>query len=163
MNDFISVGIDVSKAALDIALSPESKPFRVENRPSGILQLLTKLPPPEACLVTLEGSGGYERLVIAELLDRGYHVALANPRQVRDFAKGIGILAKTDALDASVLARWAGGGAFAWDTTAGRRVLLEMLATFEIWPSWPSWPPCTSASEFYQKGESPFQAFVSSL
>jgi transposase len=56
--------------------------------------------------VTLEASGGYERLVIAELLDRGYHVALANPRQVRDFAKATGILAKTDALDARVLARF---------------------------------------------------------
>jgi transposase len=106
MNDFISVGIDVSKAALDVALAPESKPFRVENQRKAIQELLAKLPAPGTCLVTLEGSGGYERLVIAELLDHGHHVAMVNPRQVRDFAKGLGILAKTDALDATVLARF---------------------------------------------------------
>jgi transposase len=104
MNGFTYVGIDVSKDALDVALSPESKPFRVDNNRSGIQKLLAKLPTPGTCLITLEGSGGYERLVIAELLDRGHHVALVNPRQVRDFARGMGILAKTDALDATVLA-----------------------------------------------------------
>jgi transposase len=106
MDGFIFVGIDVSKGALDVALSPEAKPFRVDNDREGIQKLLAKLPEPGTCLITLEGSGGYERLVIAELLDRGHHVALVNPRQVRDFAKGMGILAKTDALDASVLARF---------------------------------------------------------
>lgn len=106
MDDFISVGIDVSKAALDVALSPDAKPFRVDNDRLGVLKLCAQLPTPGSCLVTLEGSGGYERLVIAELLDRGHRVALVNPRQVRDFAKGMGILAKTDALDAVVLAKF---------------------------------------------------------
>jgi transposase len=106
MNDFISVGIDVSKAALDVALSPDSKPFRVDNDRGGVQKLCARLPAPGSCRITLEGSGGYERLVIAELLDRGHRVALANPRQVRDFAKGMGILAKTDALDAAVLAKF---------------------------------------------------------
>jgi transposase len=106
MNGFTYVGMDVSKDALDVALSPDSKPFRVDNSRDGIQKLLPKLPAPGTCLITLEGSGGYERLVIAELLDRGHHVALVNPRQVRDFARGMGILAKTDALDATVLARF---------------------------------------------------------
>jgi transposase len=106
MDGFIFVGIDVSKRALDVALSPQAKPFRVDNDREGIQKLLAKLPEPGTCLITLEGSGGYERLVIAELLDRGHQVALVNPRQVRDFARGLGILAKTDALDATVLARF---------------------------------------------------------
>lgn len=106
MNALSSVGIDVSKATLDVALTPEAKPFSVSNERDGIDKLLAKLPAPGTCLITLEGSGGYERLVIAELLDRGHHVALANPRQVRDFAKGLGILAKTDEIDARVLARF---------------------------------------------------------
>lgn len=100
------IGIDVSKNALDVALSPESKPFRVTNDREGVQKIVAQLPSPGACLVTLEGSGGYERLVIAELLDRGHRVAMANPRQVRDFAKGLGILAKTDAIDATVLAKF---------------------------------------------------------
>jgi len=106
MNALNSVGIDVSKASLEVALAPDAKPFSVANERSGIDKLHEKLPAPGTCLITLEGSGGYERLVVAELLDRGHHVALANPRQVRDFAKGLGILAKTDEIDASVLARF---------------------------------------------------------
>jgi len=106
MNALTSVGIDVSKATLEVALAPEAKPFSVANERSGIDKLQDKLPAPGTCLITLEGSGGYERLVIAELLDRGHHVALVNPRQVRDFAKGLGILAKTDEIDACVLARF---------------------------------------------------------
>ena len=72
MDEFISVGIDVSKAALDVALSPEAKPFRVDNNRAGVDKLRAKLPAPGTCLITLEGSGGYERLVIAELLDHGH-------------------------------------------------------------------------------------------
>jgi transposase len=106
MNDFTFVGIDVSKDALDVALAPDAKPFRVDNDRDGVLKFLGLLPTPGTCLITLEGSGGYERLVIAELLERGHRVAMANPRQVRDFAKGLGILAKTDPIDATVLAKF---------------------------------------------------------
>lgn len=106
MESFMFVGIDVAKDTLDVALSPESKPFHVANSRDGVQKIVSQLPPPGTCLVTLEGSGGYERLVIAELLDGGHRVAMANPRQVRDFAKGMGILAKTDALDATVLAKF---------------------------------------------------------
>jgi transposase len=106
MNDFTFVGIDVSKDALDVALASDAKPFRVANDRDGVRKLLGLLPTPGTCLITLEGSGGYERLVIAELLERGHRVAMANPRQVRDFAKGLGILAKTDPIDARVLAKF---------------------------------------------------------
>jgi transposase len=106
MNDFTFVGIDVSKDSLDVALAPDAKPFEVTNDPDGIKTILDRLPAPDTCLVTLEGSGGYERLVVAELLQRGHRVAMANPRQVREFAKGLGILAKTDPIDATVLARF---------------------------------------------------------
>jgi transposase len=106
MNVVSCVGIDVSKARLDVALAPDAKPFSVGNERDGFEQLCAKLPAPGTCLITLEGSGGYERPVIAELLERGHHVALANPRQVRDFAKGHGILAKTDKIDATVLAQF---------------------------------------------------------
>lgn len=100
------VGIDVAKAKLDVALTPETKPFTVSNNADGVVELIDKLPAPGSCLITLEGSGGYERFVIAQLLDLGHLVALVNPRQVRDLAKGLGKLAKTDAIDASVLARF---------------------------------------------------------
>jgi transposase len=106
MNDFTFVGIEVSKDGLDVALAPDAKPFRVANDREGVQTLVEQLPTPGTCLVTLEGSGGYERLVIAELLQRGHRVARANPRQVRDFARGLGILAKTDPLDARVLAKF---------------------------------------------------------
>ena len=106
MNDFSFVGIDVAKATLEVALTPEAKSFTVDNERTGIEKLLAKLPTAGTCLITLEGSGGYERLVVAELLDAGHRVAMANPRQVRDFAKGLGILAKTDPIDAKVLAKF---------------------------------------------------------
>ena len=106
MNDSVSIGIDVSKASLDVALSPATKPFSITNDRESIQKLITKLPNPGTCLITLEGSGGYERLLIAELLDAGHRVARVNPRQVRDFAKALGILAKTDAIDAMVIAKF---------------------------------------------------------
>ena len=64
------------------------------------------MPQPETCLVVVEATGGYERLLVADLLDAGHLVAVVNPRQVRDFAKALGILAKTDRIDAAVIARF---------------------------------------------------------
>lgn len=106
MDELSYIGVDVAKDALEIALGPESKTFSVPNDRAGIGQLLPRLPPPATCVVVLEPSGGFERVAIAELLQAGYSVALVNPRQVRDFAKGIGVLAKTDAIDARILARF---------------------------------------------------------
>jgi transposase len=100
------IGVDVAKVSLEIALGPEAKTFSVPNDRVGLGQLLKRLPEPGTCVVVLEASGGFEGMPIAELLQAGHAVALVNPRQVRDFAKGIGVLAKTDPLDARVLARF---------------------------------------------------------
>ena len=100
------IGIDVAKDTLEVALKYDAKSFTVGNDLAGIAQLLKRLPTAGTCVVVLEGSGGYERDVIAELLQAGHRVALVNPRQVRDFAKGLGHLAKTDAIDARVLAKF---------------------------------------------------------
>lgn len=68
--------------------------------------MLAQLPPPDQARVVIEATGGYEHQLVAALLDAGYCVAVVNPRQVRDFAKALGILAKTDRIDAGVLARF---------------------------------------------------------
>ena len=100
------VGVDVSKDSLEVALQYDAKSFNVRNDLSGITQLLKRLPKAGTCVVVLEGSGGYEREAIAELLQAGHRVALVNPRQVRQFANGLGHLAKTDPIDARVLAKF---------------------------------------------------------
>lgn len=102
----VYIGIDVAKESLEVALGPDAKPFSIANDQQSLSKLLEKLSEPGQCVLILEASGGYERLCIAQLLGAGHRVALANPRQVRDFAKGIGILAKTDSIDARVLARF---------------------------------------------------------
>lgn len=103
------VAIDVAKETLEIGCStPDAvRVRRVANAPAGFRELLKALPPRAHTAVVLEATGGYERNVIAELLEAGYRVALVNPRQVRDFAKGWGILAKTDRIDARVIALFA--------------------------------------------------------
>jgi transposase len=103
----ITVGIDVAKARLDIALRPTEEHWQVANTEAGIAALLARLRPLAPALIVLEASGGWERLVAATLAAAGLPVAVVNPRQVRDFAKAIGQLAKTDALDAAVLAHFA--------------------------------------------------------
>lgn len=100
------IGVDVAKQSLEIVLSVRSPSFSINNDPAGVRSLLSRLPKPGECVVVLEGSGGYERLLVAELLQAGHRVAIVNPRQVRDFAKGLGLLAKTDAIDAVLLARF---------------------------------------------------------
>ena len=100
------VGIDVSKDQLDVAILPEGKKLPVARNRQGYQKLLAELPAPGTCLIILEATGGYEREVVAELLDRGHHVAVVNPRQVRDYARALGILAKTDEIDARVLAQF---------------------------------------------------------
>jgi transposase len=101
------VGVDVSKKSLDVHLLPEGKSFTFKQDASGRQALLAGLPAVGTCLIVVEATGGYERLLIAELTSAGHQVARINPRQARDFAKALGILAKTDRIDASVLARFA--------------------------------------------------------
>jgi transposase len=100
------VGIDVSKAALDVAFGSDGEEVQVANDEGGVAELSARLAQAKPVLVVLEATGGYEWLVAATLAGRGQPVAVVNPRQVRDFAKGAGILAKTDRIDARVLARF---------------------------------------------------------
>jgi transposase len=100
------VGIDIAKRTLDVHVLPERTSLKPPNDSKGRGQLREKLPPPGECLIVVEATGGYERALVAELIDAGHQVAVVNPRQVRDFAKACGILAKTDRIDAAVLARF---------------------------------------------------------
>lgn len=98
------VGIDVAKANLDVAEGSTGAIWRVANDEVGIAEALRRLEVLTPALVVLEATGGYEAPVAAALGAAGLPVAVVNPRQVRDFAKSTGKLAKTDALDARVLA-----------------------------------------------------------
>ncbi|HTQ23982.1 MAG TPA: IS110 family transposase [Candidatus Binataceae bacterium] len=98
------VGIDVAKAQLDVALGPKGERFAVANDERGISALLKLLEP--ADLMIIEATGGLEVPVASALATAGIGVAVVNPRQVRDFARATGRLAKTDALDAQVLVRF---------------------------------------------------------
>jgi transposase len=101
------VGIDVAKNHFDVHLLPAQSSFRVSSDAKGRHQLQSQLPTPQSCLIVLEPTGAYHLTLVAELVAAGHAVAVVNPRQIRDFAKALGILAKTDTLDATVLARFA--------------------------------------------------------
>ena len=98
------VGIDVAKAALDVFVGSAGTAFTVANDEVGIRDLVRQLVP--ADFVILEATGGLETPVASALAAAGIAVAIVNPRQVRDFARATGRLAKTDRLDAEVLARF---------------------------------------------------------
>lgn len=101
------VGIDVSKAHLDVVARPGGEPERFSNDEQGIAALLSKLKDLSPRLVVLEATGGLQASVVAALAVAGVPVAVVNPRQARDFAKATGKLAKTDAIDAAALAHFA--------------------------------------------------------
>jgi transposase len=101
------VGVDVSKDKLDICVIPGGELSDFANDPGGIAKLVALLKQLSPAAVVLEATGGYERTALFAMQDAGLPVTLANPRQVRDFAKGIGQLAKTDRIDAAVLAQFA--------------------------------------------------------
>jgi transposase len=101
------VGIDISKNHLDVSVRPNGEAYRVTNDEAGIGQLVAKLTTPLPTLVVMEATGGYELSAASALAVAGVAVAVVNPRQVRDFAKATGKLAKTDAIDAGVLAQFA--------------------------------------------------------
>lgn len=108
MNERTSyVGIDVSKATLDMAVRPTEQRWSVSNDEKGIDQLVPRLVTLSPALVVLEATGGLEVAVLGALAAAGLPVVAVNPRQVRDFAKATGHLAKTDRLDAYVLAHFA--------------------------------------------------------
>jgi transposase len=101
------VGIDVSKAVLDVAVAPTNENWSVANSSEGMEELVKRLASLQTTLIVLEASGGLERRAVAALAGAGLAVVAVNPRQVRDFAKATGKLAKTDAIDAAVLALFA--------------------------------------------------------
>jgi transposase len=105
-----AVGIDVSKAWLDVAVRPTGTPERFPNTAAGQAALVAHLAAIAAAqspeLVVVEATGGLERGVVSALDGAGVAVAVVNPRQIRDFARCLGRLAKTDRIDAQVLARY---------------------------------------------------------
>ena len=100
----VVVGIDVSKAMLDTAALPGGEVLQFANDANGIGELSTKLKSLAADLVVMEATGGYETAVATALVGAGFRVAVVNPRQIRDFAKATGRLAKNDRIDAQVIA-----------------------------------------------------------
>jgi transposase len=136
------VGIDVSKAHLDVAIRPEGEPTRHRNDPAGIAAIVARIGPLAPALVVVESTGGLEMPVAAALAAAGIPVAVINPRQARDFAKAAGRLAKTDRIDAEVLAHFAEAirpsarpmdepAARALDALLGRRNQLVGMRTME--------------------------------
>jgi transposase len=100
------VGIDIAKRTLEVHVLPKRDSLKHNNDSKGRRQLREKLPSPGECLIIVEATGGYERALVAELIDAGYHVAVVNPRQARAFATACGNIAKTDRIDAALLARF---------------------------------------------------------
>ena len=100
-------GLDVSKQKLDVAVRPQGRHFVTPNNDRGIKQLVKRLAALKPRLIVLEASGGYEFLVTAALAEAQLPVALINPQAVRKFAGATGKLAKTDKIDAQVLAHFA--------------------------------------------------------
>jgi transposase len=138
MNDYM--GIDVSKARLDVHARAADRDEAFSNDEAGIAALVAYARATAPRLMVLEATGGLERALVATLMAAGLPIAVVNPRQVRDFAKASGRLAKTDRIDARVLAQFAqaiqpvqralpdeAAQAFA-DQLTRRRQLVEMLA-----------------------------------
>jgi len=108
-NELIFVGIDVSKATLEVALDDNSKTRTLSNDDKGLKALLDELKAVAArvAVVLLEATGGLERAAAAALCANGFDVMVVNPRQAHDFAKALGYLAKTDSTDARALSHFA--------------------------------------------------------
>ena len=103
----VYVGIDVSKSCVDVAVRPTGQMWTISNDESGIRELVSRLKALDPAIVVLESTGGLELPSVAALAAAALPVAIVNPRQVRDFARATGTLAKTDALDALALAHFA--------------------------------------------------------
>jgi transposase len=138
--DIIAVGIDVSKERLDVAVRPEAEAFAVANSPAGLQELTTRLRERSPAIVALEATGGFETLAAATLAAAGLPVVVVNPAQIRAFAHAVGQRAKTDPIDAGVIARFAAvvrpelrplpdpATRLLADLMARRRQIVEMIA-----------------------------------
>jgi transposase len=102
----VFVGIDVSKSRLDVAVRPSGEVWQFTNDEAGFAPLVEKLKQLEPKLVVMEATGGYQAPLVAALTVAGIAVAVVNPRQVRHFGRATGELAKTDAIDAEIIARF---------------------------------------------------------
>ena len=100
------IGVDVSKDRLDVYARPSGETAQFDNDPSGLKALRKWLQRYAECHVVLEPTGGYERAVVRELLEAKVTLSVVNARQIRDFAKATGRLAKTDRIDAQVIAHF---------------------------------------------------------
>lgn len=98
------IGIDISKAFLDVHILPYNKIMQFKNNPKGIQKLIAKLTTFSQPSVVMEATGGYEKPVAQALKKADFSTSVVNPRQIRDFAKALGKLAKTDKIDAQVIA-----------------------------------------------------------
>ena len=107
MEEKVFVGVDVSKDSLDVAIGTHKDIITFVNDQKGVDSLAKRLKRIDAQLTVFESTGGYELLAASCLAEAGLAVVIVNPRQVRNFAKATGILAKTDAIDARVIARFA--------------------------------------------------------
>jgi transposase len=103
----IYIGIDVSKPILDVTFLPNKKYMQFKNNLAGIEHLIKKINKFPNALIVMESTGGYEKLLAIRLFQAGHNVCVMNPRRIRDFAKSMGILAKTDKLDSDVIALFA--------------------------------------------------------
>jgi len=101
------VGVDVSKEHLEVALRPSGEQFSIPNDERALRMLVKRLLPLKCARIVVEATGGYETLVVAALQAAALPIVLVNPRWVRSFAKSVGQLAKTDRIDARVLALYA--------------------------------------------------------
>ena len=138
--DAIYVGIDVSKDRLDVAVRPSAESFAVPRTGAGIDELAKRLTAISPLLVALEATGGFETIVAAGLAGASLPVVVVNPAQVRDFAKALGKRAKTDPIDAMVIAHFAEATKppvrqlpdettrLLADLVARRRQIVEMIA-----------------------------------
>lgn len=107
MSDSVFIGIDVSSQTLEVASSEQTKTWELANDAQGIEQLVSQASALAPALVVLEATGGYEFEAACALQAAGLAVAVVNPRTARDFARAMGAVAKTDALDARMLAAFA--------------------------------------------------------
>ena len=136
----ITVGIDVAKDRLDVALRPSGEAFSVERNASGLELLTKRLQALAPHLVALEATGGFETIAAAALVSAGLPVVIVNPAQVRAFAKALGQRAKTDPIDAAVIAHFVAATRpelralpdeatqLLADLVARRRQIVEMMA-----------------------------------
>ncbi len=101
------VGIDVAKDRLDVHLRPSGEAFAVARDGEGLVQLVDRLQTLAPSLVVMEATGGYETIVASAVAAAQLPLAVVNPRQIRDFARATGRLAKTDRIDAAAIAHFA--------------------------------------------------------